>query len=267
MTRINNIHIHTSQFSIMKAIHVSVLVFGWLISLTLADVDLNGLWLEDSGKRASLNDFLSASGVNFFTRTAISLVSFKNEQRIGQDRIRFTIEGKKGPRSDPYFYTLVADGETNTVVDMGVLGGPMDTISFLRGDTLETRVTKNGELMFISSRTRTGPKSMVHAVEHVASRKKTSSFYDKKGHKDQPLKAFLSGMLVLDRVIHDSVAIGKILSWNVQHGPVLPFRLQRLLATGNIWVQQKKRMKRPLGRGIPVHFERQFDVGLLYNRT
>ncbi|TRY63836.1 hypothetical protein TCAL_11842 [Tigriopus californicus] len=106
----------------------------------LAEVDLNGKWVEDSGKRSNLNAFLSAAGVNFFTRTAISVVSFKNEQLISQDANRYTIDGKKGPRSDPYFYTLVADGDTNTVVDMGILGGPMDTISFVKGNALETRV-------------------------------------------------------------------------------------------------------------------------------
>lgn len=45
---------------------------------------------------------------------------------------------------------------------MGILGGPMDTISFEKGNALETRVLKNGELMFISARVRTGKlKNMI----------------------------------------------------------------------------------------------------------
>lgn len=145
-------------------------------------VDLQGRWKEDQYKRQHLSDFLYEVGLGWIKRLYVTSASWENEQTIFQNGQDFRINGFKGPKAEVYSYTLVTDNSTMTEVDMGELGGPQKTYSYVEGASLVTNLydKEDGTLKFISKRTRTpGSNVMLHSVQHVPSQVTLVSHYDK----------------------------------------------------------------------------------------
>ncbi|XP_059093719.1 uncharacterized protein LOC131888803 [Tigriopus californicus] len=113
-------------------------------------VELQGRWKEDQYKRKHLSDFLYEVGLGWIKRLYVTSASWENEQTIFQNGQDFRINGfseleyecfmlarfirnrsGRGSKAEVYSYTLVADNSTMTEVNMGELGGPQKTYSYV----------------------------------------------------------------------------------------------------------------------------------------
>ncbi|TRY63813.1 hypothetical protein TCAL_15229 [Tigriopus californicus] len=93
-------------------------------------VELQGRWKEDQYKRKHLSDFLYEVGLGWIKRLYVTSASWENEQTIFQNGQDFRINGFRS-KAEVYSYTLVADNSTMTEVNMGELGGPQKTYSYV----------------------------------------------------------------------------------------------------------------------------------------
>ena len=111
----------------------------------LLDNALNGYWIEDPSQRENMNSFLYEMGMAWFKRSYADSTFWQTELHAKLEDKKVSIDGLRGPFSEPYHYVLKLDNQTLAEMDIGnEFGGMTQATAEMYSNSLIIYVLKPG---------------------------------------------------------------------------------------------------------------------------